>query len=433
MKQKLVILVAALLSAIVAVGNTDSTVRFNVVVAGKLPRLFFGYENEGYAGVFSGVAGDKLIVAGGAGYPDKKPWEGGMKTFNDKIFVYTIVGDSLVFQDDSSELPSPVAYGASVTLPEGVLCIGGNDPDKCFSRVFLIGWDKKGHRIVYENYPGLPVSLTYTSAILLDNKVYVVGGSSSVDGIDTGACFYMLDLSKKKSVDFSWETLPAFPGKGRIFSVVAGQSNGTVPCVYLFSGRNVDEKKEITVFTDGLIYNPVLKQWLPIVSDGSLNFPVMAGSAFSFGKNNIAFVGGTSGDLLMKEQHLRKKLNEIIRLRDTAAIPLYKEERLRYYLDHPGFSKDILLYNTITNTIVKAGAFDTLCPVITTIVPFRNGAFLTSGEIKPGVRTPEIFLIKPVQQAFSFGWFDAMVVFLSFLFILVVGYGFSKKQKKHRL
>ncbi|MDX9882507.1 MAG: hypothetical protein RBS73_10610 [Prolixibacteraceae bacterium] len=432
MKNKLAIFLTVMFCSTLVTGQTTSSARFNVNIAGRLPELLNGIENEGFAGVFSGISGEKLLVAGGANFPDRKPWEGGLKTFYRRIFVYSIVGDSLVLCNDSSELPLPVGYGASVSLPDEVLCIGGNDIEQCYPSVFSLRWNEKSKTVVTENYPELPVPLSYTSAVLLGDKVYVVGGTSSVDGIDTGTHFFMLDLSKKKSGDFSWESLPAFPGKGRIFAVAAGQSNGTVPCVYLFSGRNVDAEKEMTVFTDGLIYNPGLKQWSPIVSDGPLNFPVMAGSAFPSGANCIVFVGGASGDLLLKEYQLRKNLDEIIRLHDTAAISLYKEERLRYYLDHPGFSKDILLYNTITNTIIKTGAFETLCPVTTSIVPFKSGAILVSGEIKPGVRTPEIFLIQPVQQPFSFGSTRTIGIFLFSIVLITIGYVFLKKQKKRQ-
>ena len=429
MKHKLVILITALLCAVWATGQTTSPVRFDVKNAGRLPELLNGVENEGFAGVFSGIADGKLLVAGGANFPDKKPWEGGMKTFHDRIFVYSMVGDSLIFCDDSSELPFPVAYGSSVSLPGEVLCIGGNDREQCFSSVFSIRWEEENKSVVFEDYPELPVPLSYASAALLGDKVYVAGGSSSVDGVDSGAYFFRLDLSKKKTAAFSWETLPAFPGKGRIFPVAAGQSNGTLPCVYLFGGRNVDSEKEITVFTDGWVYNPLLKNWSSVVGDHSLSFPVMAGSAFATGANSIVLVGGAPGDLLLKEQELRKGLDEIVRLRDTAAISSYKADRLRYYLDHPGFSKDILLYNTITGTLIKAGKFETLCPVTTCVVPSKSGAFLVSGEIKPGIRTLEISLIQQVQQSFRFGWLNSMVIFLYFLVLVIIGYVFSRKQK----
>ena len=42
---------------------------------------------EGLAGSFFGKQGDWFILAGGANFPNGKPWEGGAKTFSDEIFV----------------------------------------------------------------------------------------------------------------------------------------------------------------------------------------------------------------------------------------------------------------------------------------------------------------------------------------------------------
>ena len=38
-------------------------------------------DREGFAGPFAGVSGGALLVAGGANFPDKKPWEGGTKVW----------------------------------------------------------------------------------------------------------------------------------------------------------------------------------------------------------------------------------------------------------------------------------------------------------------------------------------------------------------
>ncbi len=404
-------------------------VQFDVIHLAQLPRTYSGQINPGLAGAFSGITDGKLIIAGGANFPDKKPWEGGIKNFYGRIYVYDITADSLTFRNEFFNLPFPVAYGSSVSLSDGVLCIGGNDQDYCFSKVFLIRWNDSLHKIDFENYPDLPVPLSFSSAALIDNIVYVVGGSSSPDGIDSGNHFFCLNLSKENSTDFKWEKLPAFPGVGRIFSVAVAQSNGTRPCVFLFSGRNVDHDKKITVFSDGFLYDPVLKQWNQLATAGSMNFPVMAGTAFPVGASNIVFIGGAQGDLLLKEQQLRGQFNEVLRLRDTSDIALYKANRIRYYTEHPGFSKDILLYNTITNTIIPAGKFDTFCPVTSNVVPWKNGGILTSGEIKPGIRTPEIYSIMPVTQSFSFGRLNTVVLFIYFFVLIVIGYCFSRKQK----
>ena len=44
-------------------------------------------DREGVAGAFAGVSGGALVVAGGANFPGKKPWEGGTKTWTDAAFV----------------------------------------------------------------------------------------------------------------------------------------------------------------------------------------------------------------------------------------------------------------------------------------------------------------------------------------------------------
>jgi len=406
--------------------SSEPKISFKTKTVGILPETYYGQANEGVAGAFSGIIGDRLIVAGGANFPDKKPWEGGMRQYHDRMYVFKIEEDTLILESNDNYLPGAVAYGASVALPDGILCIGGNNGETCFSNVFLIEENSAGD-FSFRDFPELPVPLSYASAVAIGNDVYVAGGSSSADAIDTGNYFFRLDLSKRNSFDFEWETLPSFPGKGRIYAVAAGQSNGIRTCVYLFSGRNIDSaNNEVSIFSDGLVYDPVLRTWSKI---DAVDFPVMGGSAFPVGANSIVFLGGSQGDLLLKEQSIRKQFGELVQKRDTAAISKYKEERIKYYTEHPGFSKDILLFNTITQKLITEGTFEYYCPVSTNVIPYKNGAFLTSGEISPGIRTPYIFHIIPQVQAYRFGWLNSSVIFIYFLVLIIIGYVFSKKQK----
>ena len=48
-------------------------------LAGKWAKLPAIPDKEGFAGAFAGVSHGSLIVAGGANFPDKKPWDGGKK------------------------------------------------------------------------------------------------------------------------------------------------------------------------------------------------------------------------------------------------------------------------------------------------------------------------------------------------------------------
>lgn len=383
-------------------GADSLKIRYESKIIGELPGDNYGRKHEGLAGAFSGIVGNRLFIGGGANFPEGKPWEDGIKQFHDKLYIFRIDNDSLVFEDENYKLPEPVAYGASVTLPIGVLCIGGNNSEKCFSKVYLIKENYK-NEVTFQDFPCLPLPLSFASAVVIDQIVYVVGGSSSIDAVDSGNNFFKLDLSKMNTTDFGWETLPPFPGKGRIYSVVSAQSNGTRKCLYLFGGRNVNSSKEISVFTDGFVYDLFLQNWKPIATVDSVDFEVMAGTAFPDRRTNIILVGGAGGDLLLKEQTIRKQLGESITKKNTAAISVYKKESLKYYTEHPGFSRDILSFNTITGQLSKVGTFETDCPVTSNIVLHDDTAFLISGEIKPGIRTPYIYKISSYQQTQSTG------------------------------
>ncbi|HVJ83856.1 MAG TPA: galactose oxidase, partial [Planctomycetia bacterium] len=50
----------------------------------RLPSLL---DRHGFAGMFVGVSGGALICAGGANFPEKKPWEGGAKVWHDGVFA----------------------------------------------------------------------------------------------------------------------------------------------------------------------------------------------------------------------------------------------------------------------------------------------------------------------------------------------------------
>src|SRR5437763_6614440 len=78
----------------------------------------------GFAGSFAGVSGDALLVAGGANFQGEPPWRGGTKKWHDSVFVLEHPGDTW---KNGGKLPRPLAYGVSVSTPEGIICAGGGD------------------------------------------------------------------------------------------------------------------------------------------------------------------------------------------------------------------------------------------------------------------------------------------------------------------
>jgi N-acetylneuraminic acid mutarotase len=60
---------------------------------------------------------------------------------------------------------------------------------------------------------------------------------------------------------------------------------------------------------------------------------------------------------------------------------------------HPGFSKDVLLYNVQTNKWSKIGTIPFDSPVTTTAFKWGKRIYIPSGEIRAGVRTPHILAV----------------------------------------
>ena len=103
----------------------------------------------GVAGPFVGVYNDVLIVAGGANFPDKRPWDGGVKVWWDDIHVMERGSDGMPewIRDADFKLPKPLAYGVAISIPQGILLIGGCDAERCYDDVMLLQWDSDAKQI----------------------------------------------------------------------------------------------------------------------------------------------------------------------------------------------------------------------------------------------------------------------------------------------
>mgnify|MGYP000086895198 CR=1 FL=1 len=99
----------------------------SAALAGEQKRLTRLPNTEGFAGSFAGVSHGRLIVAGGANFPDKKPWEGGKKKWYDTIYMLDQPDGKWKI---AGKLPRPLGYGVCVTHRESVICVGGSDADR---------------------------------------------------------------------------------------------------------------------------------------------------------------------------------------------------------------------------------------------------------------------------------------------------------------
>lgn len=291
-----------------------------------------GKKNPGLAGVFAGYASGYYVVAGGANFADKPLAEGGAKQWWSDIYVH----DGKEWKVYVNALPSPVGYGYSVELPEGLLCIGGCNADECSDKVYMICMQEDGTPVV-KPLPSMPFALANMAGGMIDGKVYLAGGIRSSQNQEATATFLGLDLAT-----WEWTEIPAWGGKPRAFSVGAAQKG----CFYLFSGRDFGPDRKTEILYDGWKFDHASGQWSKVEG----YFPVMAGTAIAVGEDKILFLGGrceTGHD------------DNVIRILDTTSGEMMEEP----------VTEAILPVTCITTT--KGSEFT-----------------IASGETAPGIRTP---------------------------------------------
>src|SRR5688500_12129660 len=160
-------------------------------------------DTEGFAAPFAGVSHGALLVAGGANFPGKKPWEGGAKVWYDTVFVLDHPAGSWRV---AGKLPRPLAYGVSLATSSGVLCLRGSAAPRHYAVAVLLEW--KEERLRQTNFPALPRRCASMCAAIVGNIAYVAGGIDSPIATNALKTFWGLDLSANRP---RWKELEPWP------------------------------------------------------------------------------------------------------------------------------------------------------------------------------------------------------------------------------
>lgn len=305
----------------------------------------------GLAGAFAGVSGGALIVAGGANFPHGMPWEGGRKAWHDAIYVLPAPDATWQAQ---FKLPRPLAYGVSVTTPDGVICAGGADATGHRREVFRLRWADA--RIERAPLPDLPQPLANACGALVGNTLYVAGGTTTPDATQALHAFWALDLAAAQP---AWRALEPWPGPGRMLAV-AGALDGAF---YLFSGTSLHAdaagKPARDYLADAYCFRPG-QGWRQLTA---LPRPAVAAPSPAIVHNGrLLVVSGDDGRLVNFEPKSQ----------------------------HPGFPRDVLAYDPATDVWTQS-APSPLSRATAPVVTWRQAAVIINGEVRPGQRTPEVW------------------------------------------
>jgi len=385
----------------------------------------------GLASPFAGLAGSALIVAGGCNFPDIPARDGGKKIYYDDAFVYADKAGSWQWLRGYN-IPRATAYGASVSLPEGLLCIGGNGSSEAFREVFLLKWEEKSSSLEVEVWPPLPFPMSQMGAALIDQRIYVAGGLSNGQEANS---FLSLDLSKRGTEQFHWNILEDFPGPARLQAVVVAQNSAEEKRLYLVSGSSYPENREEPyILTDGLEYSPFTGTWRRIAGiapDGQPPLSLHGADGIPLGMNHILFVGGVHRSTFhkaWKEERLGKLARE---QGDTTAIRVYNSWK-RNYLSHDPlwyrFNREVLVYHTLTDSWTVGDLYPYPAPAGAKLVPWKDGFLVLSGEVMPGVRSPKVYR-GALKAEPAFGPLNWILLITYLGGMLFLGYYFMKREK----
>lgn len=320
----------------------------------------------GVAGPFVGVHNDVLIVAGGANFPDPT-WDTD-KVWYDEIHVLEREGNIYRWHS-GGRLPRKLAYGAAVSIPEGVLCLGGNDASQTYAETFLLSWDVKSKSIRITHTPPLPQPCAYGQAVLVENEVFLAGGQNDSALGSAMTNFWTLDVShlRSDSKQPKWQVLPPWTGPARAFNLTTALPDSSDRAVFVIGGRR-EERGNPQFLSDVYKFDTVQRNWTQRTSSPR---PIMAGTAMGVAPHTIAVLGGADGELFLHSDELKDR--------------------------HPGFKRDVLLYNDQQEAWTL---FGTMPQNHVTTIPVRwgNEIIIASGEIRPRVRSPFIWRIQLKQE-----------------------------------
>jgi len=308
----------------------------------------------GFAGTFAGTHNGALLVAGGANFPAKPPWEGGAKVWYDTVFALEKTDGAWKI---AGRLPRPLGYGVSLSTGNGVLCIGGSDAQQHYADVFLLRWERG--KIKKSQLPKLPKPCANFCGAIIDHIIYVAGGIETPASTNALKTFWSLDLSLVRP---RWRELEPWPGPARMLAVAAVQDQSffLVSGVQLSGGAQ--DKPVRRYLRDAYRYQPG-RGWkrladLPRAAVAAPTpAPQLDGSIF-------LILGGDDGTL----------------------VDFSPPEQ------HPGFPKTFLAYHADTDTWQSLGEMP-IAHVTTTTTRWNGRFIMPTGEVRPGVRSPRVWAL----------------------------------------
>lgn len=321
--------------------------------------------DKGVSACYCGVINGYLYIAGGCNFPDKPVAEGGKKRFYKAIYAAKLnaEGNRLEWKT-VGQMPQPAAYGVSVTYENSLILVGGNNETGGLTTAIRLRPTATGMQ--QEALPNLPHALDNMAGAVVGHILYVVGGNC--EGVATQKV-WSLDL--KNTAKEGWKEEPSIPGIARVQPIAAALAGDLLGVWGGFAPKT--DSKAAQLAMNGASYNAGCGTWtaLPAPTD-ALGEEVFTGGATAIAtpQKGVVVVGGVNKDVflaainklpegyLLHEPEWYRFNNRVLCYRDGAWTQLFQ---------HP--------------SVARAGC---------ALAYWDGWVYVVGGELKPGIRTPEI-------------------------------------------
>ena len=321
--------------------------------------------DKGVSACYCGVINGYLYIAGGCNFPDKPVAEGGKKRFYKAIYAAKLnaEGNRLEWKT-VGQMPQPAAYGVSITYENSLIFVGGNNETGGLTTAIRLRPTATGMQ--QETLPSLPHALDNMAGAVVGHILYVVGGNC--EGVATQKV-WSLDL--KNTAKEGWKEEPSIPGIARVQPIAAALAGDLLGVWGGFAPKT--DSKVAQLAMNGASYNAGCGTWtaLPVPTD-ALGEEVFTGGATAIAtpQKGVVVVGGVNKDVFLAAINKLPEgylLHEPEWYRFNNRVLCYRDGAWTQLLQHP--------------SVARAGC---------ALAYWDGWVYVVGGELKPGIRTPEI-------------------------------------------
>nr|WP_315123175.1 hypothetical protein [uncultured Porphyromonas sp.] len=350
------------------------------------------YDQLGVSAAFAGRVGGRLLLAGGANFPDKPASEGGKKAYYDLAFVgKPRQGGRHIDWVSAGHLPKALAYGVSLQTQDTLYIAGGESSEGSERGFYRLTLDPHG-ALHTDTLPPLPFTINNAAGATLGQYLYLIGGVQ--DGVASGSV-WVYDLGHSED---GWRHLAELPEAGGYLQPVATVVGDSL---YISGGFTLGDTERPARIHQGIhslsLTNP---QGGWHTYDDAARAPrhrdYWAGGCFVPIAGGILATGGVHTEIfepalerIRRLKHGKETLSEEEITRLTQAQSAYMTQPIAWYQ----FTSDLYRYTPSQGRwrCIATARPDLLGRAGASAVAYTpEQIYLLQGELKPGIRSPKI-------------------------------------------